>query len=288
MANVEIVATTGCSIRRGDEMLKKLGVHVVPLDVTLFDNGFPETYSDDEIKPSEFYRRMARSKQLPQTSGAINARIEDLYRDLAQKTDSIVSIHISSKLSGVYDFACTSAKNVMEEKPGLEIKVIDSKNISLGTFCAVETAAELASQGATLQEVENETLEVIPKIVFCAALATLKNVIKGGRISAAEGLAGYILDIKPVLGTKNGEVIVLSKCRGFNKAVSRMIDMVELEKDNIARLRVIHTNAPDKAEDMKNAMAQFYNGDIFVREAGSVLGAHGGENALGFALQKIV
>jgi DegV family protein with EDD domain len=283
---VSIVTDSGSSIRPEESIAEKLNVTILPLDIIFFKDGEPVSVADLDLKPDEFYERMAASNKLPKTSGAVTARALDAYNKLSQDTDRIVSVHLTSKHSAIYGSALAAAEMAKERKPELLIEVIDSQNLSLGAWFVTETAARLAQEGASLKEIKQEKLEVIPKIETYAALSTLDNIIAGGRVSTLQGLFATALKINPVLKVKDGSLTGVARPRTFSKAKKAMIERVKLEDAEIVRMAVMHANAPETAEEVRQALYEFYDGAIDVFEAGPVLGVHAGPGTVGVSFQK--
>lgn len=283
---VEVVTDSGASIRPEDKEAKEYNITIVPLNITFFEDGQPKSYDDLEFTPGEFYRKMRESKELPQTSGAVIGKIAKIYEELSGKTDSIISIQITSKHSVAWESAVQGAEMTQAKIPELSIEVIDSRQISLGTWFLAELAAKLSQEGASLEEIKNEVLITIPKIQLYAALSTLDNIIKGGRVPTLMGYVGKTLNILPVLGVFDGEIKDIGKVRTVGKARKEMIKKVEGEEKEIVRMAVLHTNDPEAAEEVREALAEFYKGKIPIYEAGPVLGVHAGEGAVGVAFQR--
>lgn len=283
---VAVVTDSGASIRPEDSIAKEYGVTILPLDVVFYENDKEVSYSDLDLTPSEFYQKMAASDRLPKTSGAITGRAVRKYEELAESTKSIISVHLTSKHSAIYSSALAAANMVRETHPELLIEVVDSKNLSLGAWFAAETAAILAQQGLSLTEIKEETLKIITKIETYAALANLDNVIAGGRISNLEGYLASLLHINPILKVDDGKLTGVAKVRTFEKAKKEMVGRVRSSDAEIVKMAVMHANAPDTANEIKEALQEFYPQEIRIYEAGPVLGVHAGPGAVGIAFQR--
>lgn len=283
---VAVVTDSSVSIRPEDKEAQELGVAIVPLRISFFENGQFVDYADLDIETEEFYQKMRASKRLPQTSGAVPGRIAEVYKKLGEETKAIISIHITSEHSVAWQSAVLGAKSAREEIPELLIEVIDSKQISLGTWFSVAHAAKLAQDGAGLEEIKEEVLEIIPKIGFLVTLSTLENIIKGGRVPALAGRLGSILGIMPILTIKDGELQEVGKVRTVSRARRELVRRVEGEKEEIVKMAILHTHDYEGAREVREALAEFYPKHIPIRDAGPVLGVHGGEGAVGIVFQK--
>jgi DegV family protein with EDD domain len=285
--HVAIVTDSGTSMRFDSPEARELGVTVVPLEIKFFEHGEYVPYSDANIENDDFYMRMGSSKKLPQTSGNIPYPFLETYRKLKNKAESIISIHITSKHSGVCEAATTAKKYLQDEAgPKTDIEVVDTKLASLGTWFPVEIAANLSKKLATLAEIKTEVNEAIEKTQIYVTLQTFENLKKGGRgDEIIKAVVASVLSIYPILGFVDGKLKDLAKARTVQKARDQMIQMVG-DAGKLVRLAVVHANAPVLAEKAKEALKKIYGGDIPVYEAGPVLAVHAGPGAVGIAFQK--
>lgn len=284
--HVRVVTDSGSSMRPEYKNVQELGVVILPLDVVFHDGNNMTTISDFDLEIEDFYKGMANSKKLPTTSGAVTGKALMAYRDLSSQTKEIVSIHLTSSHSGVYNSAVIASQQIKEGLPELSIEVIDSKNLSLGAWYIVEAAAMLAQEGAPIETVKQEALEVIPKIETYIGLYTLDNVIAGGRVPTLMGHVASVLQINPVLEVRNGKLEIIMKPRTFGKAKKAIVERVALSDAEILKMSIVHANAPDTANEIKEALSEFYHGEIGVYEAGTVLGVHAGIGTVGVSFQK--
>lgn len=252
--SVSVVTDSGSSIRPEEEIAQELEVEIVPLEIKFFEGGKWVPYFDLEIPPDEFYRRLRDSERLPQTSGAVTGRMVETYERLSEKTQRIISIHITSKHSVAWESAGLAASIAREERPELLIEVVDSKNISLGTWFLADKAARMSQQGAGLEEIKETVLATIPKTGLLVVLSTLENIIKGGRVPVLAGYLGTLLDIKPVLGVIDGELQEVSKKRGVPRARKEMINRIQ-DEPGIARMAILHTNSLGVAKEVREAIS---------------------------------
>lgn len=301
---VEIVTDSGCSVRPEDKLAEGLGVHFLPFEIVFKeqnDEGEWEAraYSDFELPPEKFYPKLEAAEEVPTTTGSVQGPALRVYEELTREgVRGIISLHVSAKLSGSRDSAYNAAEIVQEkfkdEQPPLQIVVIDSQQVSLGSWFLVKLAAKLAQEGASLEEIKEEVLRAIPEIELYAVLPTLKYLIKGGRVSAVQGFIGMLLKLIPILGTVDGEIEALETVRGVRKARRKMVETAirgkkeEDEEKTIVRLGVLHTNASELAKEVREKLLglcpDFSEKDIPIVEAGSALGTHGGPGAVGVAV----
>jgi DegV family protein with EDD domain len=289
---VAVVADTGSSLRPDSAEAKEWGVTVVPLEIKFWENGQFIPYADSDISNEDFYRRMmAAGRKLPQTSGIITGRLTETFRKLREKYESVISINITSKESGVWNSAVL-AKNIVIEEPGpkTEFEVVDTHLVSLAALFSVETAALAAKKGASLKSVKEEAEEVAKNSQIYVCLETFDNLRYGGRGSQIlEASAAITLSLFPVMGfSKEGKLKRFATTRPKSEnARQKMLEMLG-DEGNLVRLAVVHTNAPGLAVRMREELIKrkIFSGIIPIYEAGPVLAVHAGQGAVGFAFQK--
>ncbi len=283
---VAVVTDSASSMRPEYPEVQELGVNVLPAEIIFSEGDKLVPCSDFDITPAELYRRMRDSKRIPLTSGGITGVAIETYERLANQTNSIISIHATSRHSTLYDSTVNAARHIMEKKPELSIEVIDSRGISMGLWFLVEQAVMLARGGARLEQIKEEVLATMPKIRFLLSLATLENAIKGGRVHFLAGYLAALLNIKPILELVDGELKETGRMRTLARARQEMMNRVRDEKSEIVKMAVVHTNDLNAAEETKQELAAFYHKEIRVYEAGAALGVHGGEGAVALIFQK--
>lgn len=283
MTKVGIVTDSTCDL--GPEALAELGVTMVPLKVLFGDT----TYLDwIEIQPAEFYRKLADAPLPPKTSQPSPAEFSAAYRDLAEQgCEAIVSIHLSSVLSGTHQSAVLAAA----DSP-VPVHVVDTRNVSHAVGLIVKAAVEARDGGATAQEVADlaESLSAKTRLFF--VLDTLEFLVKGGRAGKAQGLAASLLNIKPVL-TVNAEGVVepFKKLKGRKKAIATLAAHVADEAKTHGRLRValLHACVDDCGAELV-AELERAGADIEIVSdglVGSVIGTYAGPQAIGCAYYPI-
>lgn len=285
-----VVTDSGCSLWPEDPLVEELSIKIAPLQVTFIEDGKPVVYGDYDLSPDDFYQKMASSKSLPTTSGAITGPLIEIYKELAENTQNIISIHITSKHSQAYSSAVLAARKAKEEIPELSIEVIDSRQLSFGLWFPVAQAARLAQEGKSLEEIKMAVLETIPQVKLYAALASLENLKKGGRLSKHQAFLASVLQLKLIIGLdgggeQSGEILPVSRVRTFKQAKKQLVELVKQEEE-IVKLAVLHTNEKEVAEEVRNMLGEFYKQEIIIREAGSALGVHAGPGAVGIAFQR--
>ena len=263
------------------ETYAKLPIFTIPLHVIWGD----ETFKDNvDITPDVFYTKLVSAKIMSTTSQPSPQEFIELYERVAHEYDEILSIHISTKLSGTVDSAL-QAKKILENK--IKIEVIDSRSTSMGLGFLALSAARKVKTGESLQTTKDyiDTARNRVKIFFIPK--TLEFLKRGGRIGAASALLGTALDLKPILMVDEGEVKPFVKVRTMQKALSKLVEILQ---DNIAGKTPVHL-AVIKAEAesdagflLKEIQNHLMNDDLAeMVQAGisPVIGTHTGPGTVG-------
>lgn len=261
------------------EIAQRLGVTVIAQNVHFGE----QTYKDNvTITPDDFYSMLASSPELPKTSQASPGDFKELYDELGNDADGIVSIHVSAKLSGTVNSALQAAALTSTDRP---IEVIDSLQASMGLGLNAIKAGEAAQRGAGLDEIVSATRDSIERTRCLCLFETLEYLQKGGRIGKAQALLGSLLNIKPIISILDGEVQPLSKARTFSKALGRLKQEARALAPFEA-LAVMHSTTPEVArqvaDELRDGLAD--GGEPYVTRFGSALGVHAGPGAIGIAL----
>jgi len=259
-----------------EEMLGKYNIKVVPLYVNFED----ENYADNgiDITYRDFYEKLANVKVLPKSAQPSPADFINAYREVLEENDSIISIHISKKMSGTIDSAEMAKKEV-----GGDIEIIDSEMVHTPLGLMVLKAAELAGQGKSKEQIINAVNELKQKISVLFIPQTLKYLIMGGRIGRARGLIASLLEINPILTLKLGEVSQYKKTRRWNQAKNELIDsMKSMIKDSSNVIAyVTDSNAASEGDDMLERIKKEINPKAVYRSyIGSIVGIHLGPGAV--------
>ena len=272
---VRVVTDSTCDLPPA--LAEQYGITVVPLTVIF---GEEELLDGIDITAGDFYDRLVASKDLPRTSQPSVDRFVQTYRSLP-KEDEIVSIHISSHLSGTFNSA-TLAKKELEGEYTIEL--VDSLTVSMGLGGVVLEAAIVAQRGGTREEVVAAAQATMPNVRVIALVDTLEYLRRGGRIGRARSLMGSLLSIKPILHVENGEVAPFDRVRTRSKAVQRLFD-ITTEDTNLKRVFVACGGNDDEAmEFMERVRPLLPETEFHLAQIGPVVGVHAGPNVLGVAL----
>ena len=273
MPGVHIVSDTASDLP--PETAVEHGVELVPLTVRF---GADELVDRQDLTPADFWSRLATSSVLPETAAPSPGAFEEAYRRAAAAgATGVVCVTISSSLSATYEAARLAAGAVGQTLP---VRVVDSRAVSMAEGTVVLAAARLAAEGKDVDEVAAGAEAVVPRTRTYAALDTLDNLRKGGRIGAAQALLGSMLSIKPVIEVAGGKVEPESKQRTRGKSLRYLADKVRQDSP-VENLSVVHGSAPDVG-DLVSLLAEFHPRDhITVAEIGAVIGTHGGPRVIG-------
>ncbi|HEX4713988.1 MAG TPA: DegV family protein [Ktedonobacteraceae bacterium] len=254
------------------KVTSELGITVVPLTVFFGDEAFLDGV---ELDNPGFYQKLAASKDLPRTSQPSPAAFQEAFQRLIDEgADAILSIHLSSKLSGTYQSACTARDSMPEDMRKMPISVLDSQSISVGMNYAIQGAARLAREGKTLEELQAYVEDTLSRTSILAVLDTLEFVRRGGRIGGASALLGNMLSFKPIIEIKEGEVAPVERPRTRGKAYARIAQLVT-EMGEIESISIAESN-DEVGQQLKAAIKEVYSGEMPIYRLGAVLGVHTG------------
>ena len=257
-------------------MAARMGITMVPLNVHW--NG--DTYLDKvEITIDEFYRKLREEKGTPKTSQPSAGQFEEVYRELLRDADGIISVHISSKLSGTLNSAQIAAATVGPDK----IILMDSLNTSSALGALVTRVAGAAQQGASLEECESLARDLVPRLRLYAAVDTLEFLRRGGRIGRAQAFAGSLLSVKLIFHLSEGEVHPVDRVRTRTALIKRTAEVVG-DLGPIEEGAVLYGDDPDPAEELGALVKGAFPGvSLSSGRIGPVLGTHTGPGVFGFS-----
>lgn len=256
------------------------GVTVVPLKVIF--SGSEPLLDGVDINHEQFYRRMLESRELSTTSQPTPAEFAAVYRQLAAAGGSVISIHISSAMSGT----CQSARMAKEMVAGADIEVIDSNLVSMGLGLVALEAAGAARDGKSKEEILKIINQSLGRTHVYFILDNMDALVRGGRIGRAQGFLGTILNIKPLLYLKEGMVHPYEKVRGHARAIERLLEVVEeITGKQKIKCSLVHGHNPAGIEQLREKIAGRlnYESPVITTGIGAVVGTHAGAGALGIA-----
>ncbi len=281
MSKVAIVTDSTANLPQ--EVARNLPIYVVPLHVIWGEQSFLDQI---ELTSDQFYARLRTDKILPTTSQPSPQAFKDMYVRLLDEGFDILTVTISSKLSGTMDSAIQAKSSL----PGTKIEVFDSQTTSLAMGFQVLAAARLANLGATLKECTTAVEQARANSGVLFVLKTLEFLARGGRLGGASAFVGTMLNLKPILELRDGQVEPVERVRTSNKAIDRMLDLFEArvrQNSCPVRLAVLHTDTPDEGNLLLERARQRFGltdvGEAFLSNISPVLGVYAGPGALGVA-----
>lgn len=256
-----------------EEEVKRYAVTVVPLTVN-FPDGF---IYDGLVDARDFFARVEKSGKVPFTSQPSVGAFVEAYKALIAEGKEVVSIHISARLSGTFESASGAASMV---DPG-KITVVDSTVTSAPMAYLVLAAARWAEEGCSRAEIAARLEQAKKEIGAFFVPHTLDYLKKGGRIGGAQALLGSLLQIKPLLYLREGQIEVFDKVRTKRKAMQRMLQQLPREKKQL-EVAAVHFMAPEDAAAIKEAVLEMApHARVEIRELGPVLSTHCGPGLVG-------
>jgi len=273
LSGVYIVSDSSCDLEEAET--DPFNIEIVPLSIRF---GSEEFTDRRDLSVEDFYERMANSDVLPQTACPSPGAFERAFRDASDAgADAVVCLNISSALSNTFQAAQTAAAACEGRVP---LHVIDSRTVSCGLGTLVLEAAKAARGGADAASVLRRIDELIPRTHVIAALNTLENLKKGGRIGGAKAMVGSILSIKPLLDLTGGMVQEAGRARTRKRAMEWLYDRVR-DSGPIEHVAVVHSGAPDIEEFLDLIAPHFPREVLRVGKMGAVIGTHGGAQMIG-------
>jgi len=275
---VKIVTDSTADLPR--QLVQELGITVVPVYLRFGEKAYRDGV---DISHDEFYQKLERSSVHPTTSQPTPADFANVYDRLSKETDEIVSIQVTSKLSGTYSSALQGREMA---GAGCRIEVVDSLSVSMGLGLIVVAAARAAKAGEVLERVTEEIKQAIPSIRLLGVFDTLKYLLLGGRIGKAKALLGSALNVKPLIVMRDGELVPAGLARTRSKGIERLFDMVK-NALSIQELAIVHSTTPDEASSLKERVASiFAREQVHIARLGPGLGVHAGPGTLILALRE--
>jgi DegV family protein with EDD domain len=261
--------------------IKDLKVHIVPLKVSLGEKSYRDKI---DISANDFYKVLEKSSALPITSQPSVGEFAEVYREAAKSDPDILSIHMSSGLSGTVD----SARAAAELVPEANVTVVDTKTLSMASGWQVVAAFKAIKAGWSLEKILAKLEEISSSVHVFFTLKELKYLIHGGRISHIKGLVASVLQIKPIIGVDKiaGKYFQVGQARSFKNSLNALVDSIGKTLPNIddLKVQVAHAANPDDAQLLKEKVSEAFKCSWFpTGQMSFVLGAHTGPSMVGLA-----
>lgn len=280
---MKVAVVTDSTAYLPEEDIKKWDIHVVPLSVNFGDETYRELI---DITVDEFYEKVRNTKELPKTSQPSIGDVTTKYEELAKDHDAIISIHLSSGISGTYQ-AAVSAGQMVE---GVEVYPFDSEISCMAQGFYVLKAAEMAKEGTHPDEIMEALNEMKKEMRAYFMVDDLSHLARGGRLSGAQALVGSLLQVKPILHFVDTKIVPFEKIRTSKKAFKRIEGLLKETADNAEKVKacIIHAQREDFAKEWKKELEERYpNVDFVISYFGPVIGTHLGEGGIGLCWYKV-
>ncbi|MBI2854113.1 MAG: DegV family protein [Chloroflexi bacterium] len=263
------------------ELVTRYDIAVVPLHVIM--DG--KTYRDGvDIMPDQIYQAMRNGARIPGTSAPSPGEVAQTFERLSQRTEAILCVTLASTLSAMFDAAQQAVDIVRARVPGMEITVLDSGTAGGAQgFIAVAAARAVASGARNLAEVTARAQQMREKVRLIATLDTLHYLAKGGRIGKAASWAGALLNVKPILDIRNGQVLPVDRPRTMTRALSRLLEMMQDDAGGKpVHANVHHASVREGAEAFREEIRARLNCvEAYLTDFTPVMGVHTGPGTIG-------
>ncbi|KZZ84233.1 DegV family protein [Bacillus sp. SJS] len=273
----KIVIVTDSTTDLDQSMIEKYKIEVIPL--TIHIDG--ETYTDRvDITPEEFMIKMAAANELPKSSQPAIGKFVETYTELLKTADQIISIHLTSGMSGTFQTAESAAAMA-----GGDITVIDSQFISKALGFQVIEAAKMAESGSSKEEILERISSIKEATRLFVTVDTLDNLVKGGRIGRGKAMIGSLLNIKPIASLQDGVYTPVAKVRSHSQIVKYLAKQFgeDLKGKTAKAIGIAHADASDLAHNLKEALLQIRPDlPIDISFTTPVVSTHTGPGAIGF------
>jgi DegV family protein with EDD domain len=276
MSKIALVTDSTSSLPQ--DLVEKYKIAVAP-QILIWG---PETFEDGvDIMPSEFYKRLSKASVMPSTSQVTVSKFLEIYQRLLDQDYQILSILVSSKLSGTVNSAVQAKAMLAPDAP---IEIIDSNSIAMAMGFHLLTVARAIEQGANLAECVELAQKASQNTGIFFAVNTLEFLHRGGRIGGAKRFLGTALNIKPILELRDGRVEAAEQVRTRRKSLSRIVELTEKQIGGRTpvRLASLHANASEDAQlVLKEAIEKLNPVETYFSEVSPVIGANAGPGVVG-------
>ncbi len=272
---VRIIADTTCSLPQ--ELMKTHGIRFVPQVVIFSDQAF---HDNGELDTAAFLQKLRASTVLPKTAAPEPVLYAPLFEEAQKTGETLIVVAPSAKVSGTV----RSVETAMQDFPDADVRIVDTQTIACNLGSLVLLANDLAGQGQSANEIIAALNGYIPRGRLYFVLDTLEYLRRGGRIGGAKALLGELLQVKPILQIREGQVQPFDQERTKKRAVARLIDTVceQVKGSSDPHLCVLHVDAVEEAEALRmeiSARTGIHDIPIYLLPPAIV--AHAGPKALG-------
>lgn len=270
-----IVADTTCGLPR--DMLAQRGIPLIPQVVMFGEESF---HDDKELDTASFLQKLKASKTLPKTAAPEPPLYYPIFEEAKKKGESVVIVAPTGKASGTVRSAQTAA----QEFPDVDIRVVDTQTISCNLGSLVLVADDMAKDGKSADEIVAKLEYMIPRGRIYFLVDTLEYLAKGGRIGGAKRLLAELLEIKPILQVKDGQVEAFEQQRTKKRALARLVEVAaeNCPGEDSAHLCVLQVEAESEAQALVTELKSKVNvAHIPIYELPPAIVVHAGPRAMG-------
>jgi DegV family protein with EDD domain len=275
LTSIKIVTDSTADL--SEELLRKYHISVLPLSISIDGTVYRDRF---DIQPDEFIEKMESAAELPKSSQPPLGAFIELYEELTADGSEVISIHLSSELSGTYQTA-VSASNMV----GGNITVIDSMYISKGLGFQVVRAALLAEEGMTAEAIVKDLENLRDRTSLYVTIDHFDNLIKGGRIGRGKALLGSLLKVKPIARLEDGIYTPEKNVRSSSQLIRYLTGQFvsAVKGRTVQAIGIAHADALDLAHRLKDSLLEHIPGiDIDIDYTTPIISVHTGKGAIGF------
>ncbi len=270
-----------------EELIEKYDLANVNFIVNFGEESF---IAREEISNAEFYKKMCEGKVHPKTAQTPYQTLYDALLAEAKNCETLIYYTLSSKASGQFQTATLISKELMEENPELDIRVVDTGKFSYFTGIAIEKAVELEQAGKSADDIIKESVDYMNRYEVFFVVDDLNFLQKGGRIRKSTAVLGSMLDLKPVLGIRDGLIESITTIRGKKKVCKKLIDLLdETEGFNpdTTEFFILHSGI-EGAEELQAVLTEKFGSDKLraTIELGAIIGTHTGPGVKAVVFRK--
>ncbi|MBR8664835.1 DegV family protein [Bacillus paralicheniformis] len=275
MPSIKIVTDSTADL--SEELLREYHISVLPLSISIDGIVYRDRF---DIQPDEFIEKMESAAELPKSSQPPLGAFIELYEELTADGSEVISIHLSSQLSGTYQTA-VSASNMVDGN----ITVIDSMYISKGLGFQVVRAALLAEEGMTAEAIVKDLENLRDRTSLYVTIDHFDNLIKGGRIGKGKALIGSLLKVKPIARLEDGIYTPEKNVRSTSQLIRYLTGqfLSAVKGRTVQAIGIAHADALDLAHRLKDSLLEHIPGiDIDIAYTTPIISVHTGKGAIGF------
>jgi len=272
---IKIVVDSCCDLPKAIQ--ERFGIRMVPVNINIGKRSYEDGV---DMTREDLYRKMIEEGIIPTTSTPAPGKLLEAYRELAERARMILSIHITSKLSAVYETAVLASSMV----PEIDVRVIDSLSASMGTGFLALVAARAIEAGKTVQEILAIIKDIKARMNVFATVSTLKYLQLSGRVGSLQEFLASLLDVKPILIIRDGLIEAIGKVRSRTKSLDRLLELTReaVGERELVNVAIAHAYAPKDAQQLKEKIeATLKCKEVFVVEITPALAVHGGPGLIG-------